>query len=158
MLKSILQIYGPLSVLIDISENTGFEGSQNNIIDMNTKGAANHAVTLVGYNKDKDNNSYWIIRNSWGLCDSQKPIYCDNICNKDSTNISFDKNKNIYGYLDWGDACMPMGVNGYYSFKMDQNIPINNIFKYIYGIISIDNSIINYDLINEKSISISLKY
>ena len=158
MLKNILQIYGPLSVLINISENTGFEGSQNNILEMNTTENANHAVSLVGYNTDKDKNSYWIIRNSWGLCDSQEPKYCDNRCNKDSTNISFDKNKNMSGYLDWGDACMPMGINGYYAFKMDENIPINHIFQYIYGIISIDDSIINYDLVNDKSINVSLLY
>lgn len=30
------------------------------------EGSINHAVLLMGYNRDENNNSYWIIKNTWG--------------------------------------------------------------------------------------------
>lgn len=56
---------GPISIAVDA---TNWVFYKEGIFD-DCEGNLNHAVVLVGYNNncnDKECNSYWIVRNSWG--------------------------------------------------------------------------------------------
>lgn len=57
---------GPVAIAIDASP-LYFRFYKDGIIDVPTQSSTNinHAVLLVGYN-NQENNSYWIIQNSWG--------------------------------------------------------------------------------------------
>ena len=68
-IKAILnEIQGPIVVMIDSSLIFNYIGG---IIKINSEkcslgGQQDHAVTIVGYGVDKDDTTYWIVKNSYG--------------------------------------------------------------------------------------------
>eukprot|EP00930_Biecheleria_cincta_P058645 TRINITY_DN4444_c0_g1_i1.p1 TRINITY_DN4444_c0_g1~~TRINITY_DN4444_c0_g1_i1.p1 ORF type:complete len:407 (-),score=82.71 TRINITY_DN4444_c0_g1_i1:63-1283(-) len=63
LLRAVAE-HGPVGVSADASQWNMYMGG---IFDGCTKDAViNHAVTLVGYGKDKSGVKYWLIQNSWG--------------------------------------------------------------------------------------------
>jgi C1A family cysteine protease len=59
-IKSALITYGPMFVTVRAG-GSGWSGRTGKVTTCRRTSATNHAVTLIGYNKDG-----WIFRNSWG--------------------------------------------------------------------------------------------
>lgn len=63
--KYILENYGPMVVVLNVSEDLFYYtgGIYEPVWTSKKFGQVDHSVTLVGYN---DSGGYWIIKNSWG--------------------------------------------------------------------------------------------
>ena len=97
---SLLIEYGPLGTGIHNSLIENYKAGS--IIKYNTSECRtekpNHAVTIMGYNKDENGNLYWIVRNSHGTNFGEngnfKVLAGSNICNIEANlsyiNISWD--------------------------------------------------------------------
>ena len=75
-IKSLLIEYGPLGTGIHHSLLENYKSGS--IIKYNTSECQNedpdHAVTIMGYNKDENGNLYWIVRNSHGTSFGEKAL------------------------------------------------------------------------------------
>ena len=131
-IKSLLIEYGPLGSGIHHSLLENYKSGS--IIKYNTSDCQNkdpdHAVTIMGYNKDENGNLYWIVRNSYGTNFGENGYFRilagSNICNIEA--------KLTYVNISWnswcGEGCDSCSYNDY-SKKLVCNSCIDG---YIYGL------------------------
>lgn len=59
-----LALNGPFGIAVDASTWTEYTGGIMN--NCSSTGSVNHAAAVVGYDRSDPENSYWIVKNSWG--------------------------------------------------------------------------------------------
>jgi len=61
-----LATVGPLSIALDASSFSLYQGGVFDKCDYDKNIEINHGVQLVGYGSSPDEGDYWLVRNSWG--------------------------------------------------------------------------------------------
>lgn len=75
-LKNLLNSYGPIIVTIDGSQPTFLQYKQGVYSDSRcSSSSVNHAVLLVGYDRDPEFGDYWLIKNSYGTTWGEKGYF-----------------------------------------------------------------------------------
>ena len=62
-----LATVGPLSIALDASSFSLYQGGVFDKCDYDKNIEINHGVQLVGYGSSPDEGDYWLVRNSWYL-------------------------------------------------------------------------------------------